>query len=100
MTRREEAKMLGISVSYLSEILRGTKGCDENLMLNLELLHPDIEFTILNPRYILRKNQKCNYLEYQLLMYKYSIEKSTIQWQLYTPEELEKFLQIIAGGKE
>lgn len=99
MSQREEAKTLGISASYLNEILNGKKGCDEQLMLNIKTLHPDLEFTLLNPRYILRTNQKCNYMEYRELLAKYGIEKSMIQYSLQTYDELDGFLEIIAGGK-
>lgn len=60
---KENAKELGISITYLWEILRGRKGCNEELMLKMIKKYPELDFTLLNPRYILRKDNKCNYIE-------------------------------------
>ena len=57
MTQREIAKKLGISYSYLNEILKGKKGCSYVLMMEILKYYPNLknDFHLLNPRYILRK---------------------------------------------
>ena len=42
----EIAKELGISKSYLSEILNGKKGCSEELMNKLKEYYPELNFYI------------------------------------------------------
>lgn len=56
-TLREIAKELNISVSYLSDILNGKKGCNEELMKKIKEYYPQLEFYIFTkPRYkILRR---------------------------------------------
>ena len=50
------AKILGIAQSYLSEILNGKKGCDEELMNKILELYPDLQFYIFTkPRYKVMK---------------------------------------------
>ena len=56
---KENSKKLGISVSYLSDILNGKKGCAYWLMKTILKYYPNLketDFKILNPRYILRRN--------------------------------------------
>lgn len=96
---KENSEVLGISKGYLSEILNGKKGCNEELMLNIKTLYPNLDFTLLSPRYRLRKKEdKCNYMEYRELIAKYGIKNSTLQYNLQTYEDLDKFLNIIAKG--
>lgn len=52
---KENSEKLGISISYLSQILNGTRGCNEKLMQDILLLYPESNFKLLNPRYILIK---------------------------------------------
>lgn len=56
-TQSEIAKEIGISQSYLSEILSGRKGCSHWLMVKILKYYPNLnqDFTLLNPRYILKK---------------------------------------------
>lgn len=49
------AGKIGISRSYLSEILRGVKGCNKEVMNNILFYYPDLKFKLLNPRYIVVK---------------------------------------------
>lgn len=98
---KENAKTLGISISYLSDILNGKKGCSEDLMLNIKFLYPNLDFTLLNPRYRLRKpTDKCNYMEYKELLAKYGVKKSTLQYSTQTKEELDRFMSIVFKGEE
>ena len=55
-TQNEIAKEIGISKSYLSEILSGKKGCSHWLMEEILKYYPNLkeDFTLLNPRYILK----------------------------------------------
>jgi hypothetical protein len=56
-TLKEISKEIGISTSYLSEILRGKKGCPYWLMKTILKYYPNLketDFRLLNPRYILR----------------------------------------------
>lgn len=49
---REISKELNISCSYLSDILNGKKGCDEELMNKIKEYYPKLEFYIFTkPRY-------------------------------------------------
>ena len=49
---RQIAKELNISVSYLSEILNGKKGCNEELMNKIKEYYPNLQFYIfIKPRY-------------------------------------------------
>ena len=101
MTLREESKELGISASYLFDILHGYKGCSEELMLNIKHIHPELDFTLLNPRYKLRKaSDKCNYMEYKELLQKYKIGANSIDWRNLTYNELDDLLNIILEGKD
>lgn len=43
---RQVAKELNISVSYLSDILNGKKGCNEELMNKIKEYYPYLEFYI------------------------------------------------------
>ena len=56
-TQNEIAKEIGISKSYLSEILSGKKGCTHCLMEEILKYYPNLkeDFKLLNPRYILKK---------------------------------------------
>ena len=56
-TQTEIAKEIGISKSYLSEILSGKKGCTHWLMSEILKYYPNLkeDFKLLNPRYILKK---------------------------------------------
>ena len=54
-TQTEIAKEIGISKSYLSEILSGKKGCSHWLMSEILKYYPNLKFLPLNPRYILKK---------------------------------------------
>ena len=46
------AKELGISKTYLSEILSGKKGCSEELMYKIQEYYPTLEFYIFTkPRF-------------------------------------------------
>ena len=46
------ARELGISKSYLSYILRGKKGCSENLMIKIKKYYPELKFyNFTKPRY-------------------------------------------------
>ena len=48
----EIAKELGISKSYLSEILNGKKGCSEELMNKLKEYYPTLKFYVFTkPRF-------------------------------------------------
>ena len=101
MSLREEAETLNISVSYLSDILKGNRGCSEELMLNIKFLHPELDFTLQKPRYRLRKpTDKCNYMEYKELLAKYGIEKSSFQYSMQTYKDLDEFLRIITKEKK
>lgn len=98
---KENADILGISKSYLSQIINGKRGCDEKLMLNIKTLYPELNFTLLNPRYILRKDDdKCNYMEYRELARKYNIGASSIDWRNSTYNELDNLLNIIMDCKK
>ena len=53
---REVAKELNISCGYLSEILNGKKGCNEELMNKLLEYYPNLKFYIFTePRYKVSK---------------------------------------------
>ena len=58
-SQSEIAKEIGISRSYLSEILRGKKGCPYWLMVEILKYYPNLRnnFYLLNPRYILRERE-------------------------------------------
>ena len=46
------AKDLGISKSYLSDILKGKKGCSEELMIKIKKYYPTLKFyNFVKPRY-------------------------------------------------
>lgn len=56
-TLKENAKEIGVSISYLSEILRGKKGCSYVVMQRILKYYHNLkasDFKLLNPRYILR----------------------------------------------
>ena len=54
---RQVAKELNISVSYLSDILNGKKGCNEELMNKIKEYYPYLEFYIFTkPRYKVLNN--------------------------------------------
>ena len=54
---RQVAKELNISVSYLSDILNGKKGCNEELMNKIKEYYPNLEFYIFTkPRYKVLNN--------------------------------------------
>ena len=61
-TQNEIAKEIGISKSYLSDILNGKKGCSHWLMMKILKYYPELEdnFKLLNPRYIIRKGSGVN----------------------------------------
>lgn len=49
---RQIASELKISPSYLSDILKGKKGCDEILMNKIKEYYPQLEFYVFTkPRY-------------------------------------------------
>lgn len=51
-SQNEIAKELGISKTYLSEILNGKKGCSEELMYKIKEYYPTLEFYIFTkPRF-------------------------------------------------
>ena len=55
-TQTEIANEIGISKSYLCEILKGKKGCSYEVMCKIVKRYPNInflDFMILNPRFIL-----------------------------------------------
>ena len=51
----EVAKKLGISRTYLCDILKGRRGCSQELRRKLYCFYPNLNFKLLNPRYILEK---------------------------------------------
>ena len=61
-TQNEISKEIGISKSYLSEILSGKKGCSHWLMEEILKYYPNLkeDFKLLNPRYILKKGSGVN----------------------------------------
>lgn len=61
-SQNEIAKEIGISKSYLSDILNGKKGCSHWLMEKILKYYPDLknDFKLLNPRYIIRKGSGVN----------------------------------------
>jgi len=52
-SQNEIAKEIGISKSYLSDILNGKKGCAHWLMQEILKYYPNLknDFKLLNPRY-------------------------------------------------
>lgn len=52
MTQTEIAKELGISKNGLSNILNGKRGCDLLLKNKILKYYPDLDFKLLNPRFI------------------------------------------------
>lgn len=59
-TLKEISKEIGISTSYLSDILRGKKGCSYVIMQRVLKYYSNLketDFRILNPRYILREKK-------------------------------------------
>lgn len=61
-SQNEIAKEIGISKSYLSDILNGKKGCAYWLMMKILKYYPELKdnFKLLNPRYIIRKGSVVN----------------------------------------
>ncbi|MBE6152679.1 MAG: helix-turn-helix transcriptional regulator [Firmicutes bacterium] len=56
---RQIAKELNISVSYLSDILNGKRGCNEELMNKIKEYYSNLEFYIFTkPRYKVIKGVK------------------------------------------
>lgn len=50
------AKEIGISKGYLSDILKGKKGCNKCLMDEIKKYYPQLEFYIFTqPRYKVKK---------------------------------------------
>lgn len=50
------AKLIGISQSFLSDILKGKKGCDEITMNKIKALYPDVDFyNFVKPRYKIKR---------------------------------------------
>lgn len=59
MSLRSIAKELGISPSYLSDILNGKKGCSEELMNKIKIYYKSLEFyNFVEPRYKVVKENK------------------------------------------
>lgn len=59
MSLRETAIKLGISPSYLSDILNGKKGCSEELMNKIKKYYKDLEFyNFVEPRYKVVKENR------------------------------------------
>lgn len=57
LSLRQVAKELNISISYLSDILNGKKGCDKELMNKIKEYYPNLEFYIFTkPRYKVLNN--------------------------------------------
>ena len=54
-TQNEIAKEIGINKSYLSEILNGKKGCSALVKEKILKYYPDLEFSLFNPRYKLKR---------------------------------------------
>lgn len=51
-TLRQIANEIKISPSYLSDILKGKKGCSEDLMYKIKMYYPQLEFYVFTkPRY-------------------------------------------------
>lgn len=51
-TLRQIANELKISPSYLSDILKGKKGCSEDLMYKIKMYYPHLVFYVFTkPRY-------------------------------------------------
>ena len=50
------SKQLGISKSYLSDIINGKKGCSKELMTEIKKCYPDLDFYIFTkPRYKIKR---------------------------------------------
>ena len=60
MTQTEIAKELGISKNYLSNILNGKRGCDILLKNKLLKYYPNLNFKLLNPRFIVKGKKDAN----------------------------------------
>lgn len=60
MSQREIASKIGISASYLNEIINGKKGCPHWLMEEIIKYYPKLKdkFVLLNPRYILKRSEE------------------------------------------
>lgn len=54
-SQNEIAKEIGISKSYLSDILNGKKGCNAIIKEKILKFYPALKFKILNPRYLVEK---------------------------------------------
>lgn len=55
-SQNQVARELGISITYLSEILHSKKGCDEELMNKIKQYYPNLKFYIFTkPRYKVEK---------------------------------------------
>lgn len=60
MTQTEIAKELGISKNGLSNILSGKRGCDLSLKNKILKYYPDLDFKLLNPRFIVKGKKENN----------------------------------------
>ncbi len=56
-SQNQIAKELGISKSYLSDILNGKKGCNTDLKEKLLQYYPNLKFIVYNPRWKIMRGE-------------------------------------------
>lgn len=49
------ARKIGISKRYLCDILKGRRGCNQEVKNKIIFYYPELKFDLLNPRYILKE---------------------------------------------